>query len=113
MTATETPTIPQFANEIFDACLSSAKAMNWSQDQFETLASTWMKQAHTMRHDGEKVLEVLVSQAKSHSEEMMRLADQSFKSATQHVPGWDLLTQSDLRRQVEDLAARVDALAQK
>ncbi len=107
---TETPSLPNLTVEFLDACLSNAKALNWSQDQLEALTSTWMKQAHTMRHDGEKVLEVLISQAKTHSEEMVRLAEQGMASATQHVPGWDLLTLGDLRRQVADLSARVDAL---
>ncbi len=108
---TETPTLPNVTGEILEAFLSNAKALNWSQDQLETLAATWMKQAHTMRHDGEKVFEVLVSQAKTHSEEMTRLAEQTMASATQNVPGWDLLTFGDLRRQVADLSARVDALS--
>lgn len=108
---TETPNLPNLTGEMLDAFLANAKALNWSQDQLSTLASTWMKQAHTMRHDGEKVLEVLVSQAKSHTEEMTRLAEQTMASATQSVPGWDLLTFGDLRRQVADLSARVDALA--
>jgi hemerythrin len=108
---TETPTLPNVTGEILEAFLSNAKALNWSQDQLETLAATWMKQAHTMRHDGEKVFEVLVSQAKVHSEEMARLAEQTVANATQHVPGWDLMTVGTLRRQVEDLAARVDSLS--
>lgn len=108
---TETPTLPNLTAEFLDACLSSAKALNWSQDQLETLTSTWMKQAHTMRHDGEKVFEVLIAQAKTHSEDMARLAEQSMANATQNVPGWDMLTFGDLRRQVADLSARVDALS--
>lgn len=110
---TESPTLPNVTGEILDAFMSSAKALNWSQDQLSTLAETWMKQAHTMRHDGEKVLEVLVSQAKVHADEMARLAEQGLASATQAVPGWDWLTLADLRRQVEALSSRVDSLTQK
>ncbi len=108
---TAAPILSTLTGEMLDAALSNAKALNWSQDQLETLAATWMKQAHTMRHDGEKVFEVLVSQAKVHSEEMARLAEQTMASTTQHVPGWDLMTVGALRRQVEDLAARVDSIS--
>ncbi|GEM_PF-5717550 len=110
---TETAIRPNLAGELLDATLSGAKALNWSQDQLEALASTWMKQAHTMRHDGEKVFEVLVSQAKTQTEEMMQFADQGFKSATQHVPAWDMFTMGDLRRQVEELSTRLDTLSKK
>ena len=108
---TETPTLPAFTGELLDACLASAKALNWSHDQLEALASTWMEQAHTMRHDGEKVFEALISQAKTQAEEMATLAEEGMASATQLVPGWDLLTGGDLRRQIAELSARLDALS--
>ena len=91
---------------VFDAWMAGYKALNWNQDQIEKLSSTWLGQAHTMRHDGEKVLEVIVSQAKQNTDEMQKVA----KSMLEAVPGWDVLTQADLRRQVNDMGMRLDAL---
>lgn len=110
MNATKTPSI---TSEMMDAWLASVKSVAWSQDQMLTLSHSWMEQSRTMRNDGEKVLEVIVSQTKQNVEEMNRLANESVKSALEHVPGWDLLTQQDLRRQVADLKTRVDELATK
>lgn len=97
--------------EIFEAWRASMKAMTWSQDQLEQLATSWMEQGRTMRHDGEKVLEVLLTQAKTNCEDMQQLAEQSVKSSLKAVPGWDLLTQSDLRRQLDALNQKLDALS--
>ena len=110
---TATAEKPPVTTEMFEAWMASWKAMNWTQDQMEKLAGSWMEQAHTMRHDGEKVLEVLVSQAKTNTEEMQQLAEHGVKSALQFVPGWDVLTQADLRRQVADLQKRVDELSHR
>lgn len=90
---------------MLDAWMSGYKALNWNQDQLEKLTTTWLGQAHTMRHDGEKVLEVMVGQAKTQADELQKAA----KSMLEAVPGWDVLTQADLRRQVADLAAKMDA----
>lgn len=109
-TATKTPAI---ASELMDAWLASVKSVVWSQDQVLNLTGSWVEQSRTMRNDGEKVLEVIVTQAKSNVEEMNRLATESAKSALDYVPGWDILTQADLRRQVADLKTRVDELAAK
>ena len=112
MTATAERVAPQsskIAGEMIDAWMSSYKTLNWSQDQMQTLASSWMDQTRTMRHDGEKVLEVLVSQAKTNVEEMARLSEATLQS----VPAWDMITGSELRKQVEALEKRVDELATK
>ena len=95
------------ATLVMDSWLASAKALNWNQDQLEKLTSTWLGQVHTMRHDGEKVLEVMVGQARTQTDELQQAA----KSMLGSVPGWDVLTQADLRKQVNELSARVDALA--
>jgi BMFP domain-containing protein YqiC len=100
-----TATIPNPATVVLDAWMSGYKALNWNQDQLEKLGTTWMSQAHTMRHDGEKVLEVMVGQAKSSADELQANA----KSMLGSVPGWDVLTQADLRRQVAELSAKLDA----
>ncbi|HEY9724606.1 MAG TPA: DUF3294 domain-containing protein [Oscillatoriaceae cyanobacterium] len=105
-----TTTTQPMTGEFFEAWRSSMKAMTWSQDQLEKLASTWMEQGRTMRHDGEKVLEVLISQAKTNCEEMQQKAEHGFKSSLQAVPGWDLLTQNDLRRQMDELNKKLDGL---
>ena len=94
---------------MFDTWMSGAKALNWNQDQVEKLTTTWLGQVHTMRHDGEKVLEVMVGQAKNHTEQLQTAAKQMLES----VPGWDVLTQQDLRKQVDELNKRVDALSAK
>ena len=91
---------------VLEAWMSGYKALNWNQDQIEKLSTTWIDQAHTMRHDGEKVIEVMVNQAKHNAEEMQQVA----KTMLEAVPGWDVLTQADLRRQVADLNARLDAV---
>jgi polyhydroxyalkanoate synthesis regulator phasin len=101
------------ASELWNIWLSSAKTFNWSQDQVEVLTASWTEQAKTMRHDGQKVLEVLVTQAKTNSEEAQRMTESMMKGALQAVPGWDMLTMGDLRRQVEDLTARVEVLEQQ
>jgi polyhydroxyalkanoate synthesis regulator phasin len=106
---------------VLDAWMSGYKALNWNQDQVEKLSTTWIDQAHTMRHDGEKVLEVMVNQAKHNVEEMQQVAktmleavpgemQQVAKTMLEAVPGWDVLTQADLRRQVAELNARLDAV---
>lgn len=94
---------------MLDTWMNGCKAMNWNQDQLEKLTTTWLDQAHTMRHDGEKVLEVMVGQAKANADEMQKAA----KAMLESVPGWDVLTQADLRRQVSELNARLDAIASK
>ena len=101
------------ASELWNVWLSSAKTMNWSADQMEILTSSWIEQTKTMRHDGQKVLEVMVTQAKSNCDEAQRMTESMVKGAMQAVPGWDYLTMGDLRRQVEDLAARVEHLEKK
>jgi hypothetical protein len=97
----------------FDAWMSGYKALAWNQDQLETLGANWLSQARTMRHDGEKVLEVLVTQTRERTEEMQKSAQALTKSALEHVPAWDLFTQADLRKQVGELSARLDALSAK
>ena len=109
-TTTERPAASP-ASQLWDVWLSSAKTMTWTQDQMEVLTGSWMEQAKTMRHDGQKVLEVLVSQAKTNCDEAQRASEAAVKNAMQHVPGWDMLTLGDLRRQVEDLSARMDAMS--
>ena len=108
MSPVETPTAN--AAELFDTWLSVGKSFNWTQDQMQTLVSTWLEQGRTMHHDGEKVLEVMTSQAKANAEEWQRAAQERMQSHLTVVPGWDLLTQADLRRQVAELSVRVDAL---
>jgi polyhydroxyalkanoate synthesis regulator phasin len=99
--------------ELWNVWLSSAKTMNWTADQMEVLTNSWMEQTKTMRHDGQKVLEVMVTQAKTNTDEATRMAESMVKGAMSAVPGWDVLTMGDLRRQVEDLSARVDALEKR
>jgi polyhydroxyalkanoate synthesis regulator phasin len=101
------------ASELWNIWLTSAKTMTWTQDQMEVLTTSWMEQAKTMRHDGQKVLEVLVTQAKSNADEAHRMTESALKSAMTAVPGWDLLTMGDMRRQIEDLNARVEILEAK
>jgi polyhydroxyalkanoate synthesis regulator phasin len=101
------------ASEIWNVWLASTKTMNWSADQMEVLTNSWLEQTKTMRHDGQKVLEVMVSQAKSNCDEAQRMTESMVKGAMQAVPGWDTLTMGDLRRQVEDLANRVETLEKK
>ena len=113
MNTTERTTPATAAGELWSIWLNSAKSMNWSQDQVEVLTSSWAEQAKTMRHDGQKVLEVIVTQAKSNTEEAQRMTESLMKGALQAVPGWDMLTMGDLRRQVEDLTARVEVLEAK
>lgn len=110
---TTTTERPAAASELWNIWLTSAKTMNWSQDQMEVLTSSWMEQTKTMRHDGQKVLEVLVTQAKTNTDEAARMAETMVKSTLNAVPGWDMLTLGDLRRQVEDLSARVEILEKK
>jgi polyhydroxyalkanoate synthesis regulator phasin len=108
-TTAERPT-HTLTGDMLDAWMTSYKTMTWTQDQMETLAVSWLEQAKTMRNDGHKVLEVLVSQAKNNAEDMQKLAASSMKHVMEQVPGWDALTVSDMRRQMADLNARMDAL---
>lgn len=98
-------------NEFWDACTTATKAMTWGQDQLDTLTETWVKQARTMRHDGQKVAEVICGHAKTTAEEMRQLTEQGVKSTLSQVPGWDALTMQDIRRQISDLHTKVDNLA--
>ena len=95
--------------ELMDAWLASYKTAAWTQDQLETLAGSWMNQARSMRNDGQKVFEVLVTQAKQNADEMTRTAEGAMHQAMAQVPGWDAVTMNGLRRQVADLNARAEA----
>lgn len=110
-----TPNAPEthtsIASEMMDAWFASYKTAIWSQEQLEHLTQGWMSQARTMRNDGEKVMEALFTQAKTNADEMTRATETVMHQAMARVPGWDNLTAADLRRQVADLNARVDALA--
>lgn len=112
-TATATETRTNLAADMLDTWMASYKTATWTQDQLETLAGSWMNQARTMRNDGQKVLEIIVSQTKSNADDAQRATEGAMQRAMAGVPGWDLLTRADLRRQVEDLNARVDALSTK
>lgn len=111
-----TPNTPSFSTmtaEFMDACLTGAKTMSDTQDSLEALASTWVSQAQTMRHDGEKLVVSMLSQVKEQATEMARRTEEHVASATQLVPAWDMGTMGDLKRQVAELSARLDALAAK
>jgi polyhydroxyalkanoate synthesis regulator phasin len=110
---TTTPTLSTMTAEFLDAYLSGSKALSSSQDQLEALALAWVEQAQTMRHDGEKVFESMIEQVKTQTAEAVRLTEENFASATQLVPAWDMMTMGDLKRQVSELSARVDALSRK
>lgn len=99
--------------DLMDAWLASYRTGAWTQDQLEQLATSWMTQARTMRNDGQKVFEVLVTQAKQNADEMTRATEGAMNRAMARVPGWDAATMADLRRQVADLGVRVDAAATK
>lgn len=105
----ETRTSSSMTAELMDAWLASYKTAAWTQDQLEQLAGSWMNQARSMRNDGQKVFEVLVTQAKQNADEMTRTAEGAMSQAMARVPGWDAVTMNDLRRQVADLSARVEA----
>lgn len=104
-----TTATPNPMSAVLDTWMAGYKTMTWNQDQLETLGASWLEQARSMRNDGQKVLEVMVAQAKSSSEELARTNQALVKSALESVPAWDVLTQADLRRQVADLGARLDA----
>lgn len=106
-----TPNASKLAGEMMDAWMASYKSVNWGQDQVQTLAGSWMEQTRTMRHDAEKVFEVLMAQAKTNVEEMTRLSEAGLQNALHYVPNWDAMTQGDLRRQVEELNKRVGELS--
>lgn len=110
---TATETRPNLAADMMDAWMASYKSATWTQDQLETLTGSWVNQARTMRNDGQKVLEIIVSQAKHNADDAQRVTESVMQRAMAGVPGWDMLTRNDLRRQVEDLNARVDALGAK
>ncbi|HBN09282.1 MAG TPA: hypothetical protein DD435_11770 [Cyanobacteria bacterium UBA8530] len=94
--------------EILDAWVSSFKSLDWTFEQMEGLTTNWMKQTKAMRQDGQKVLEALAEQAKSNGD-FAGFMDQGLKG----VPGWDVPTLVDLRRQIDDLSARVDVLSNR
>ncbi|MDB5099282.1 MAG: hypothetical protein JWM80_3703 [Cyanobacteria bacterium RYN_339] len=96
---------------VMDSWMAGYKTMTWNQDQMETLGASWLEQARSMRNDGQKVLEVMVAQAKNSTDELARTNQALVKNALESVPAWDVLTQADLRRQVADLGARLDAQA--
>ncbi|MEB3198560.1 MAG: DUF3294 domain-containing protein [Candidatus Sericytochromatia bacterium] len=108
---TATETRPSLAAEMLDAWLASYKSAVWSQEQLEQLTAGWISQTRTMRQDGQKVMEILVSQAKGQADEMTRLSEASLQRVMAQVPAWDALTAADLRRQVAELNQRVEALS--
>ncbi|MEB3223454.1 MAG: DUF3294 domain-containing protein [Candidatus Sericytochromatia bacterium] len=111
MTPTTEAPRPSFATDMMDVWLQSYKTAFWGQEQLETLTASWMGQARTMRHDGQKVLEVMVSQAQQHADETSRTAEATVRQMMAAVPAWDALTSADLRRQVAELSAKVDTLS--
>lgn len=108
---TTTENRPSMMSDMMDAWMSAYKSAVWSQEQLEQLSSGWMSQARTMRHDGQKVMEVLFSQAKHNADEMARIAEASMHRSMAAVPGWDMATSADLRRQVAELSQRVEELS--
>jgi polyhydroxyalkanoate synthesis regulator phasin len=109
-TATEA-TRHSLASDMMDVWLQSYKTAFWGQEQLEALATGWMSQARTMRHDGQKVLEVMVSQAQQNADEATRVTESMVHKMMAAVPAWDAFTSADLRRQVADLSARVETLS--
>ncbi|HEY9765084.1 MAG TPA: hypothetical protein V6C82_01910 [Chroococcales cyanobacterium] len=103
--------IPQgIPSEILDAWVSSFKSLDWTFEQMEGLSTNWMKQARAMRQDGQKVLETLTGQAENQDEELQA---HGYKAILKGVPGWDVPTLVDLRRQIDELSVRVDLLSNR
>lgn len=97
----EAPAMNALPAEYFSLMMTPVRALNWQLDQMESLSTAWMQQAHSMRHDGLRVLEAMVAQGQSQVEDAMKNSAAMAKS----VPGWDAFTMEGLRRRVDEVSA--------
>lgn len=84
---TETKTT---VNDLWEVTRTGMETMLWGQDQAEALLQSGLKQAHTLRHEGHKVILALLDQAKVNQEEFNRKTEENLRSAMQMVPGMGL-----------------------
>lgn len=93
MTATAERTTPAAApstlpNELWEMLRSTLETGVWAQDQLDTLTRAWLDQARVARHDGLRVVENLMEQAKSNQEEMLHLFETNLRQGMSWVPDW-------------------------
>lgn len=72
--------------ELWEMVRSGLETSVWAQDQLDTLTRAWLDQARVTRHDGLRVAQQLMGQAKSNQEEMIRLFETNLRHSMSWVP---------------------------
>lgn len=83
--ATAATTLP---NELWEMVRSGLETSVWAQDQMDTLTRAWLDQARVTRHDGLRVVENLMEQAKTNQEELVQLFENNFRQGMNWMPNW-------------------------
>ncbi len=84
-TAAAATTLP---NELWEMVRSGLETSVWAQDQMDTLTRAWLDQARVTRHDGLRVVENLMEQAKTNQEELVQLFETNFRQGMNWMPNW-------------------------
>lgn len=84
-TAATATTLP---NELWEMVRSGLETSVWAQDQMDTLTRAWLDQARVTRHDGLRVVENLMEQAKTNQEELVQLFETNFRQGMNWMPNW-------------------------
>jgi len=83
-----TATIPTMPNELWEMVRSGLETSVWAQDQLDTLTRAWLDQARVTRHDGLRVVENLMEQAKTNQEELIQMLETNLKQSMSWMPNW-------------------------
>lgn len=75
-------------NELWEMVRSGLETSVWAQDQMDTLTRAWLDQARVTRHDGLRVIENLMEQAKTNQEELVQLFENNFRQSMNWMPNW-------------------------
>lgn len=89
MTATaERPAATTVPNELWEMVRSGLETSVWAQDQMDTLTRAWLDQGRVTRHDGLRVVENLMEQAKANQEELIQLVETNLRQNMSWMPNW-------------------------
>lgn len=87
-TAERTAPITTLPNELWEMVRSGLETTVWAQDQLDTLTRAWLDQARVSRHDGLRVIENLMEQAKSNQEELSQMVETNMRQGMSWMPNW-------------------------
>lgn len=79
-------TVPSLPNELWEMVRSGLETSVWAQDQMDTLTRAWLDQARVTRHDGLRVVENLMEQAKTNQEELIQMFETNLRQSMSWLP---------------------------